>query len=142
MITAAAAQSRPNFAVNSHSGHHAEEVLKPVELDADASSNDPYDQYLAFKKQMQNNTNIEYSMLVTVLPQITPRGGPGVVDFVYTPSAVWRAFTDTPIGSGSFSFAYEQNHFLTAADTASQAASFGLNTLPSDWGIGLSLIHI
>jgi len=54
LITTAVAKSRRNFGVNSHSGHHAE-VLNPVELDADASSNDPYNHYLVFKEQLQES---------------------------------------------------------------------------------------
>lgn len=134
-IAATPALAAGRSAVHGDAVHHAEEIVQPVELEPGASSDDPYDQYLALKKQMQQSTNFDYSLVLTVLPQVTANGGPGVTNFIYTPSAVWRPFTDTAIGSGAFNFTYEQDRFWTAADTAAQAAALGLNNLPSDWGI-------
>src|SRR5271166_4664084 len=64
----------------------------------------------------------------------TPNSGPGVVQLVYSPSITWTPFTNTAIGSGAFTFAFQGNQFWTKANTNSQQASMGLLAAPNDWG--------
>jgi hypothetical protein len=61
-----------------------------------------------------------------------PDGGPGVVQMVYTPYITWSPFTDTAVGSGSFTFAMQQTQFWTETATKSQQAQLGLITPPND----------
>jgi hypothetical protein len=52
---------------------------------------------------------------------------------VYYPSATWRPFADTAIGSGEFNLVFGHQSYLSSANNAIQAERFGLVTLPSDW---------
>jgi hypothetical protein len=61
-----------------------------------------------------------------------PDGGPGVVQMVYTPYVTWSPFTDTAVGSGSFTFAMQQTQFWTKTTTKAQQAQLGLITPPND----------
>jgi len=97
--------------------------------------NSVYDQYNAAKTSFQNATNTQISMPVSVFGQWgSPNSGPGVVQLVYSPSITWTPFTNTAIGSGAFTFAFQGNQFWTKANTNSQQASMGLLAAPNDWG--------
>jgi hypothetical protein len=90
---------------------------KPVNLEIEAPSldfmqditrvlNDFHDEYRRFKKGLRRDYDLNYSMTVSIIPQWgMPDGGPGVVQMAYTPYVTWSRFTDTTVGSGSFSFA-------------------------------------
>jgi hypothetical protein len=94
-----------------------------------------YDQYIAFKNKIQGDHNLEFSMPVSVFGQWgTPKGGPTVAEVVYSPTVTWTPFTDTPIGSGAFNFAFQGNQFWTGATTDSQHERMGLLAPPNDWG--------
>jgi hypothetical protein len=98
--------------------------------------NDVYDQYLQLKKELQDASQLQYSALVSTFPQWgTPKGGPGVVQFVYSSNITWNPFADTGIGSGAFNFSYLRNQFWTNANTASQQNRLGLITTPNDWAV-------
>ncbi|HEU0154592.1 MAG TPA: carbohydrate porin [Stellaceae bacterium] len=93
-----------------------------------------YDSYLAWKERLQTGYGLEYYVQASLLPQWgAPKGGPAVFDFIWTPTIIWKPFTDTLIGSGSFTFSAQQNQFWTRANTSSQQARAGLLTPPSDW---------
>ncbi|HEY1260203.1 MAG TPA: carbohydrate porin [Stellaceae bacterium] len=93
-----------------------------------------YDRYLAWKEGLQNSYGLEYYVQASLLPQWgTPHAGPAVFDFIWTPTIIWKPFTDTPIGSGLFTFSAQQNQFWTKANTSSQQVRAGLLTPPSDW---------
>jgi hypothetical protein len=102
-----------------------------------SSALDPYyDQYLAAKEWLQNQYDIEYSLQLSVLPQsAAPKGSAALVDFIWSPTIVWKPFSDTMIGSGSFAFSAQQNQFWTKANTASFQTRAGLLTPPSDWSV-------
>jgi len=118
----------------------------PVDLTQPADSTDflqsvtddlngTYDQYNAFKTKVQNNTDIQFSMPVSVFGVWgMPNGGPGVADLVYSPSIAWTPFTNTAIGSGAFNFAFQGDQFWTHVNANSQQANMGLITPQHDWG--------
>jgi hypothetical protein len=117
---------------------------KPIDLEIEAPSldftrdiakflNDFHDEYRGFKKELRRDYDLHYSMTVSIIPQWgIPDGGPGVVQMVYTPYVNWSPFTDTAVGSGSFSFAMQQTQFWTKTTTQSQQARLGLITPPND----------
>ena len=119
----------------------------PINLEIEAPStdfmqditktlNDIRDDYVKFKKELESDYHISYSMQVSIFPQWgTPNGGPGTAELVYAPNVTWNPFTDTAIGSGSFNVAVQQNQFWTKANTTSQQARLGLITQPNDWGV-------
>jgi Carbohydrate-selective porin, OprB family len=93
-----------------------------------------YDQYLAFKKDINDRYNLDFSMDVSIYPQFgTPNGGKPVDLLVYYPSVTWKPFTNTSIGSGEFNFTFGHQQYWTLANTGSQAAHMGLITWPNDW---------
>src|SRR6516162_5066490 len=117
---------------------------KPINLEIEAPSldftqditkalNDFHDEYRGFKKELRRDYDLHYSMTVSIIPQWgIPDGGPGVVQMVYTPYVTWSPFTDTAVGSGSFSVAMQQTQFWTKTTTQSQQARLGLITPPND----------
>jgi hypothetical protein len=117
---------------------------KPVNLEIEAPSldfmqditkvlNNFHDEYRRFKKELRRDYDLHYSMTVSIIPQWgMPDGGHGVVQMVYTPYVTWSPFTDTAVGSGSFSFAMQQTQFWTKTITQSQQARLGLITPPND----------
>jgi hypothetical protein len=118
-------------------------MLPPINLDIEAPSldvtqdvakflNDLHDEYRGFKKELRRDYNLQYSMLVSIIPQWgTPNGGPGVVQLVYTPTISWSPFTNTAVGSGVFTFLMQQTQFWTKANSASQQTRLGLITPPN-----------
>jgi len=99
-----------------------------------ADLNSYYDQYLGFKNTIQNDFNLQFSMPVSVFGQWgTPNAGPGVAAVVYSPTLIWTPFTNTAIGSGAFTFSFQQWQFWTHADTSSLQGNMGLLAAPSDW---------
>jgi hypothetical protein len=94
----------------------------------------PYDQYLEWKERLQNQYNLEYSLQLSLLPQWgVPRGGPPAVDFIWTPSLVWKPFADTAFGSGTFTFYAQQNQNWSGVSIPKLQSRLGLLTPPSDW---------
>lgn len=99
-----------------------------------ATLNGAFDQYLAFKTRVQNDTNVQFSMPFTVFGQWgTPNGGRSVGEIVYSPTIVWTPFTNTAVGSGVFTFSFQWNQFWTRASTGSQQTRMGMLTGPNDW---------
>lgn len=95
----------------------------------------PYDQYTAFKNLVQDATNIQFAMPLSVFWQVgAPNGGPSTAELLYSPVVSWTPFKDTAIGSGTFTFALLANQFWTGADTASQRSRMGLLVAPNAWG--------
>jgi carbohydrate-selective porin OprB len=71
---------------------------------------------------------------MTVLPQWgSPKGGPGVANFITSPNVAWQAFTDPTIGTGSFNVSLLKYQFWTGQDTDAQSTRLGINTPSSDW---------
>ena len=84
---------------------------------------------------IQSDLNVQFSMPVSMFFQWgTPKGGPGVAEIVYSPTLTWTPFTNTAIGSGTFTFSFQGNQFWTHANTNSQQGSMGLLAAPNDWG--------
>jgi hypothetical protein len=125
-------------------GHHANETLDPLEPDdaatdaGDATTttapDDPYGVYLAFKRQLKDEVKFQYSVVMTALPQWgSPKGGPGVVNFITSPNVAWQAFSDPTLGTGSFNVSLLKYQFWTAQDTDAQSTRLGINTPSTDW---------
>lgn len=94
----------------------------------------PYDDYLAFKKDISDRYNLDVSMVASTFTQSgTPNGGKPVWLLVYYPSATWKPFTDTPIGSGQLEVTIGSQQYWSSANTASQTSHMGLITFPNDW---------
>jgi Carbohydrate-selective porin, OprB family len=100
-----------------------------------APSLDPlYDRYLAAKEQLQNQYNLEYYLQLSLLPQWSATGTGGVpLDFVWTPTLIWRPFADTAFGSGTVTFSAQQNQYWSGVNTTRMQSRLGLLTPPSDW---------
>jgi hypothetical protein len=140
----AMAQSEPQSGDTATGPPVARPKHKPINLEIEAPSldfmqditkilNDFHDEYRGFKKELKRDYDLHYSMTVSIIPQwAIPDGGPGVVQMVYTPYVTWSPFTDTAVGSGSFSFAMQQTQFWTKPITESQQARLGLITPPND----------
>jgi hypothetical protein len=93
-----------------------------------------YDQYEAFKKNLEADTGFEFSMPVSLFGQWgAPDGGRGVAEIVYAPYVTWTPFTDTAVGSGMFTFAFQGNQFWAQANTLAQQQRMGLLTPPNGW---------
>lgn len=117
---------------------------KPINLEIEAPSldfmhdvtkflNEFHDEYRGFKKELRRDYDLHYSMTASIIPQWgVPDGGPGGVQMVYTPYVTWSPFTDTAVGSGSFSFTMQQTQFWTKTITRSQQTRLGLITPPND----------
>jgi Carbohydrate-selective porin, OprB family len=141
LALAVADASSPAWArsVGHASGHHADETLDPLEpddtgTDTAAAPDDPYGAYLAFKRQLKDEIHFEYSVVTTVLPQWgSPKGGPGVANFITSPNVAWRAFSDPTIGTGFFNVSLLKYQFWTGQDSDAQATRLGINTPSSDW---------
>ena len=141
LALAVAHASSPAWArsVGHASGHHADETLDPLEpddteTDTAAAPDDPYGAYLAFKRQLKDEIHFEYSVVTTVLPQWgSPKGGPGVANFITSPNVAWRAFSDPTIGTGFFNVSLLKYQFWTGQDSDAQATRLGINTPSSDW---------
>jgi Carbohydrate-selective porin, OprB family len=94
-----------------------------------------YDQYLGWKEEFENRYDVEYSLQLSLLPQWGVPGGGATIDFVWTPSIVWKPFADTALGSGTFTFYAQQNQYWNGVDTPRMQGRLGLLTPPSDWGV-------
>lgn len=95
-----------------------------------------YDQYLDWKEQLQSQYNIQYSLQSSILSQWgAPRSGSGGVDFIWSPSIIWKPVSETVIGSGAFAFAVQQNQFWNGPNTTTFRTKTRLLTPPSDWGV-------
>jgi hypothetical protein len=138
--------ARAQSAGGGHGGAHPTVTGKPlIDLSQPAESTDftqalthdlnaIYDDYLAFKNDLQNAANIQFSMPVSIYGQWgTPKGGPGDALLVYSPSVTWTPFSNAAIGSGVFNFSMQSNQFWTRANTGSRQASMGMITPPNDW---------
>ena len=109
------------------------EATGVVQPPADAL-NGWYDQYEELKKTLQADTGIELSMPVSLFGQWgAPSSGRGVAEIVYAPYIAWTPFTETVIGSGTFTFAFQGNQFWTHANTLAQQQRMGLLTPPNGW---------
>lgn len=94
-----------------------------------------YDDYLAFKTQLQNDYNIQFTMPVSVYGQWAgPHGGQGNASLVYTPDISWTPFTDTSVGSGAVDFQVQSYQFWTRPTTGTRLGTMGLITQTNAWG--------
>jgi len=93
-----------------------------------------YDLYLEWKERLQNRYNLEYSVQLSLLPQWgVPKGGPPAIDFIWTPSLVWKPFAETAFGSGTVTFYAQQNQNWSGANIPKMQSRLGLLIPPSDW---------
>jgi hypothetical protein len=93
-----------------------------------------YDQYMAFKNQLSDRYNLDFSLDVSIYPQFgTPNGGKPVDLFSSYANVTWKPFTDTAVGSGEFNVTFGQQQYWTSANTGSQSTQMGLISYPNDW---------
>jgi hypothetical protein len=135
----AAVVSLPAAPVFAAAPHHEAppEILPPIEEVAAEPNTSPldayYDQYLAWKEQLQSQYSIEYSLQASLLPQWGAKNGFAGLDFVWSPTVSWTPFSETRFGSGTVIFYAQQNQFWTRTNTAKFQSQAGLLTPPSDW---------
>jgi hypothetical protein len=98
-----------------------------------APLNSFYDSYLESKRIISDQYHFDFSFDFSQYLQVGTKGNP-VWLAVYYPSATWRPFTDTAIGSGEFNFTFGHQSYFSGTNNAIQAKRFGLITLPNDWG--------
>jgi hypothetical protein len=128
-------------------GHHAPPPAAPPEdVEAPGTPEEADDEfahqnalYREFKETLHNQYRLDYRIDLTVLPQWTAaKGGETVGNFIYSPTAAWRPFSNTEAGSGTVVVGYFGNTFWTKHDVAGVAARVGLLAPPSDWFSDLS----
>jgi Carbohydrate-selective porin, OprB family len=91
-----------------------------------------YNQWLAFKKGISDQYNLDLAIDYSFYPQWGTKGQPVYLN-VYYPSATWRAFTDTPIGSGKIDVVSSHQAYFSTQNTSTQATRLGLITFANDW---------
>ncbi len=91
-----------------------------------------YDKWLALKKQISDQYNLDLAIDYSFFPQWGTKGQP-VYANVYYPSATWRIFTDTAIGSGHIDVVTSHQAYFSKQDTATQATRLGLINFANDW---------
>jgi hypothetical protein len=94
-----------------------------------------YDKWLAAKKSIGVQFNIDLAIDYSFFPQWGTKGNP-VYANIYYPSLTWRPFTGSPIGSGEIDVVTAHQTFLGSQDTTAQAARLGLITFANDWTHG------
>jgi porin len=94
--------------------------------------NRTYDSYLESKKTISEQYNFDFSMDVSQYVQFGSKGNPVWLNVFY-PTATWRPFTDTAIGSGEINFTFGHQAYFSGTNTGIQAERLGLITLPNDW---------
>jgi Carbohydrate-selective porin, OprB family len=97
-----------------------------------APANRLYDSYLDSKKAINDQYDFQFSMDFTQYVQIGTKGNP-VWLAVYYPTATWRLFTDSAVGSGEINFTFGQQSYFSSTNTGIQAERLGLITFPNDW---------
>src|ERR1700735_1990744 len=66
-----------------------------------------YDQYMAFKNELSDRYNLDFSLDVSIYPQFgTPNGGKPVDLFSSYANVAWKPFTDSAVGSGEFNVTF------------------------------------
>lgn len=91
-----------------------------------------YDKWLATKQTISNDYNLDLSIDFSFFPQWGTSGKP-VYAAIYYPSATFRPFTDTPVGSGEIEVTTAHQTFFTTNDTNTQAAHLHLISFANDW---------
>jgi hypothetical protein len=91
-----------------------------------------YDKWLAIKKGVSDQANLDLSIDYSFFPQWGTKSNP-VYANVYYPSGAFRPFTDTSIGSGEIYVTTSHQVYFSKQNTSTQASSLGLITFPNDW---------
>ena len=91
-----------------------------------------FDRWLALKKGISNQYNLDLAIDYSFFPQWGTRGGPVYLN-VYYPSATFQPFTDTSFGSGEIDLVTSHQTYFGNQDTNSQASRLGLITFANDW---------
>jgi len=101
---------------------------KPYADDLDAG----YDKWLTVKKSISNQFNLDLSLDYSLFLQWGTKSQPIYLN-IYYPSATWRPFTGTPIGSGEIDIVTSHQDYASNQNAISQAARLGLITFANDW---------
>jgi hypothetical protein len=91
-----------------------------------------YDKWLMFKKAITDQFNLDLALDYSLFLQWGTKGNPIYLN-IYYPSATWRPFTDTAIGSGEIDVVTSHQDYASKQDAVSQAARLGLISFANDW---------
>jgi hypothetical protein len=91
-----------------------------------------YNKWLAFKKGISEQYNLDFGIDYSFYPQWGTKGQP-VYANVYYPYMSWKPFEDTQFGSGEFNIVTSHQAYFSHQNTSSQASRLGLITFPNDW---------
>jgi hypothetical protein len=91
-----------------------------------------YNKWLAFKKGISEQYNLDFGIDYSFYPQWGTKGQP-VYANVYYPYMSWKPFKDTQFGSGEFNIVTSHQAYFSTQNTSSQAARLGLITFANDW---------
>jgi hypothetical protein len=91
-----------------------------------------YNKWLAFKKGISEQYNLDFGIDYSFYPQWGTKGQP-VYANVYYPYMSWKPFKDTQFGSGEFNIVTSHQAYFSHQNTSSQASRLGLITFPNDW---------
>jgi len=92
-----------------------------------------YADYTNWKARVQNETNVAYSMDVSLLEQWGfPDGGSSALQLYATPSLDWTVFKSSNWGTGSVQVAYNAVTYPTAQNAAAIQSNLGLITPIND----------
>jgi hypothetical protein len=91
-----------------------------------------YDKWLAFKKSISNQYNLDLGIDYSFYPQWATKSTPVYLN-VYYPNATFRPFTNTSIGSGEITLVTSHQAYFSNQNTSTQAGHLGLITFANDW---------
>jgi hypothetical protein len=91
-----------------------------------------YDKWLTFKKSISDQFNLDLAVDYSFFPQWGTKSNPMYLN-IYYPSAAWRPFTGTAIGSGEIDVVTSHQDYASKQDAVSQAARLGLISFANDW---------
>jgi hypothetical protein len=96
---------------------------------------DFYFEYTKWKTRWQNETNVAYSMDVSLLQQWgLPNGGSPALQIYATPSVDWTVFKSTEWGTGSVQLSYYAiPHYPTTQNATGIQSNLGLITPTNDY---------
>ena len=93
--------------------------------------NNQYDKWLAFKKSISDEFNLDFGIDYSFYPQWSA-SNPVYVNVFY-PYAAFRPFTGTQFGSGEINLVTSHQVYWGNQNTSTQAEKLGLITFANDW---------
>jgi hypothetical protein len=101
---------------------------------ATAQDATPETPYLDFKGHLQDDYNLSYNVVVSMLPQfgVQPGDRP-IVSMLLAPSITWNPLNDTPFGDGELTASIVQAQYFTGANAVTLQTTLGVNSAPNDF---------